>query len=94
MNAILESKFHIGRELTFAFIDSWAKHPANLDDAFQQAAFDRETSVLWDVTVNSEEFVFKSLEDILNENHELKVIFVVNLNFKAKQSNLDNSWLT
>ena len=92
MNAILESKFHIGRELTFAFIDSWAKHPANLDDVFQQAAFDRETSVLWDVTINSEEFVFKSLEDILNENHELKVIFVVNLNFKAKQSNLVNSW--
>jgi hypothetical protein len=31
MNAI-EEKFHVGRNLTFAFIDSWAKHPMNLGD--------------------------------------------------------------
>lgn len=31
MNAF-EDKFHVGRNLTFAFIDSWAKHPMNLGD--------------------------------------------------------------
>ena len=42
MNA-MEEKFHVGRNLSFAFIDSWAKHPKNLDDALQQEAFERET---------------------------------------------------
>jgi hypothetical protein len=31
MDAI-NTKFQIGKNLTFAFIDSWAKHPMNLDD--------------------------------------------------------------
>ncbi len=35
MNAI-EEKFHIGRNLTFTFIDSYAKHPVNLEDEVQQ----------------------------------------------------------
>ena len=39
INQILDSKFHIGRNLTFAFIDSFAKHPSNLDDVFQVFIF-------------------------------------------------------
>ena len=35
MNAF-EEKFHVGKNLTFTFIDSWAKHPINLDDVVQQ----------------------------------------------------------
>jgi hypothetical protein len=31
MDAI-NTKFQVGKNLTFAFIDSWAKHPMNLDD--------------------------------------------------------------
>ena len=73
MNEILEEKFQIGKNLTFTFIDSWAKHPSNLDDTFQQAAFERETTILWNTANSSEEFVFKSIEDILEENKELKV---------------------
>ena len=42
MNAI-EEKFHVGRNLFFAFIDSWAKNPINLDDQVLQDAFDKET---------------------------------------------------
>ena len=42
MNAI-EAKFHVGIKLPFAFIDSWAKHPMNIDDSTQQQAFNRET---------------------------------------------------
>ena len=73
MNTILEAKFHIGRNLTFAFIDSYAKKPSSLDDAFQQAAFERETSILWNEAIGSKEFVFKSIQDILDENNQLKV---------------------
>ena len=39
MNAI-EEKFHVGKNLTFAFIDSWAKHPMNLgDQVYKQYCF-------------------------------------------------------
>ena len=73
MNEILEEKFHIGKNLTFAFIDSYAKKPSNLDDILQQAAFERETTILWNAATGAEEFVFKSVQDILEENKELKV---------------------
>jgi hypothetical protein len=73
MNEILEEKFHIGKNLTFTFIDSWAKHPSSLEDTLQQAAFKRETTLLWNAATTSEEFVFKSIQDILEENRELKV---------------------
>jgi hypothetical protein len=72
MMGALEEKFHVGRNLTFAFIDSWAKHPANLGDQNQQVAFARETGILWNFALNSEEFVFKSIQDVLDENQKLK----------------------
>jgi hypothetical protein len=65
LNQIIETKFQIGRNLSFAFIDSWAKHPSNLDDLYQQAAFEREASILWQAATSTEEFVFKSIQDIL-----------------------------
>ena len=43
MMSAMEEKFHVGRNLSFAFIDSWAKHPMNLDDPLQQEAFNRES---------------------------------------------------
>jgi hypothetical protein len=65
MNSVLQKKFNVRRNLTFAFIDSWAKHPLHLDDEFQQAAFEREAAVLWNAASATEEFLFKSVEDIL-----------------------------
>jgi len=59
-------------ELKFAFIDSWAKHPANIGDPLQQIAFERETETLWNFAVTREEFAFKSIQDILEENIQLK----------------------
>jgi hypothetical protein len=73
INGILEEKFHIGKNLTFAFIDSYAKKPSSLDDIFQQAAFERESTILWNAATSSEKFLFKSIEDILEENKDLKV---------------------
>ena len=62
MMVAIEEKFHVGRNLTFAFIDSWAKHPMNLNDTQQQAAFARETDILWNFANSSKEFVFKSIQ--------------------------------
>jgi len=39
---------------------------------FQQAAFEKETSILWNAATSSGKFIFKSIEDIVNENEELK----------------------
>jgi hypothetical protein len=44
-----------------------------LDDIFQQVAFERESTILWNAATSSEEFLFKSIEDILEENKDLKV---------------------
>ncbi len=72
MMGAIEEKFHVGRNLTFAFVDSWAKHPKNLDDEVQQEAFARETKILWDFAMTAKEFEFKSIEDVLKESDELK----------------------
>jgi hypothetical protein len=32
MMKAIEQKFQVGRNLTFAFIDSWAKHPIHTED--------------------------------------------------------------
>ena len=72
MMGAIEEKFHVGRNLTFAFIDSWAKHPMNLEDEQQQDAFARETDILWNFALSSEEFIFKSIQDVLDENAKLK----------------------
>jgi hypothetical protein len=44
-----------------------------LDDIFQQAAFERQSTILWNAATSSEEFLFKGIEDILEENKDLKV---------------------
>jgi len=72
MMGAIEEKFHIGKNLTFAFIDSWAKHPMNVGDQQQQDAFARETNILWNFALSKEEFVFKSIQDVLDENQKLK----------------------
>ena len=43
-----------------------------LFNCLQQAVFERETSILWNKATSSGEFVFKGIEDILEENSELK----------------------
>ena len=55
MMAELEAKFHVGRELPFAFIDSWAKHPANIDDLSQVKInqFCLLAKLLFDVSIDN-----------------------------------------
>jgi len=66
-NAGLHEHFDIPLNLSCVFIDSWAKQEWNLNDPYQQEAFDRESSKLWDIVNNTKPFEFKSLEDILEE---------------------------
>jgi hypothetical protein len=72
MMEAIEEKFQVGRNLKFAFIDSWARHRMNLEDQQQQDAFTRETNMLWKFALNFEELVFKSIQDVLDENKKLK----------------------
>jgi len=69
----LNEKFNLNNiSFPFAFIDSWAKHPANIDDPVQQVAFNRETQVLWNFAQSGGEFILKSIQDVLEENNQLK----------------------
>ncbi len=69
-----ENKFNLEEiQLTFAFIDAWAKHPDNIGDQLQQSSFERETGILWNFATTSENVEFKSIQDVLVENLELKI---------------------
>ena len=72
MNRQLHEKFHLEKNLSVVFIDSFAKQPYNLNDPVQQEAFNRETLKLWNIFSNNPTFEFKTIEDILEENQKLK----------------------
>merc|ERR1712141_223632 len=69
---LLQDKFHIDLNLTGVFIDSWSQQPWNLADQDQQIAFQRETGKLWNFAKNHEQFQFRTVEDVLEENLQLK----------------------
>ena len=71
-NALLQDKFHIPINLTGVFIDSWSQQPWNLADLDQQIAFQRETGKLWNFAEVHDQFLFRTIEDVLEENQELK----------------------
>jgi len=71
-NELLHTKFHIETTLTGVFIDSWSQQPWNLGDPMQQEAFDRETEKLWNFFESHEEFPFRTIEDVLEENEAQK----------------------
>lgn len=73
ITAQLNEKFHVNRNFTFVFADSWSQTPGppgyNTDDPLQQEHWQRETGILWDLTVNREDnFGFMTIDDILEEN--------------------------
>ena len=71
-NELLRTKFHIETVLTGVFIDSWSQQPWNLGDPLQQDAFRRETEKLWKFFESHEEFPFRTIEDVLEENEAYK----------------------
>jgi len=72
INEKMEEKMHIGINLTGVFIDAWAKMPFNLEDDKQQEAFANESGKLFSFIKDHDEFPFRTLEDVLKENQDLK----------------------
>ena len=71
-NNLLNEKFHLKANLSGVFIDSWSQQYWNLPDEDQQKAFKRETEKLWQFASSKEEFIFRTIEDVLEENQKLK----------------------
>jgi len=65
MSAILKEKF-------FVFLDSWAKHPLNIQDSAQQKVFRKEAEKLLSIGNTASPFEFRTVNDVLAENHILK----------------------
>ena len=72
MKDILKDKFHIKQDFPFVFLDSWAKHPMNINDGEQKQKFDRESKKLWMLAKRAKPFNFMILNDVLEENHVIK----------------------
>ena len=88
----LNEKFHLNNiSFPFAFIDSWAKHPANIDDPLQQEAFNRESAILWNFAQSQEKFIFKSIQDVLEENNLLKSRVEYLRNFPERKKKYEES---
>jgi len=72
INRELEEKFHIGMKLPIVFIDSYSQLPEYLDDDIQQSHWKEETAKLLDFSNTSPEFVFKTVDEVLEENYEMR----------------------
>merc|ERR1712038_1180408 len=72
INAQLEDKFHINMTLQGVFIDSFLQQPYNKPDKYQQEVFKNQTQKLWDLSMDKKLFGFKTVEDVLKENQELR----------------------
>jgi len=71
----LQEKFHLHRNFTFAFIDSFSQSWPNTDDEVQQEHYQIETKILWDAATKSNKtFDFQTIDDILAENQRLRDI--------------------
>ena len=72
MNSQLKEKFHINMTLQGVFIDSFSQQPWNKPDKHQQDVFKDQTQKLWDFSLGHSLFAFKTVEDVLKENQELR----------------------
>jgi len=77
INDQLRDKLHTDRDFKCVFTDSWSQvagYPDfNTDDQLQQEHWNTETGILWDITTSREEyFSFMTIDDILEENAEMR----------------------
>merc|ERR1711970_948888 len=73
INNQLHQKFHLQKNFTFSFIDSWSQTAANINDDIQQEHYQQEAGILWEETTNrNSSFVFRGIDDVLEENAEMK----------------------
>ena len=72
-NAQFQEKFHLTKNFTFAFVDSWSQKKPDIDDPIQQQHWKEETEKLWEAaTTNNKTFVFMTIDDVLEENSACK----------------------
>jgi len=72
INRELEEKFHIGMKLPIVFIDSYSQLPEYLDDDSQQSHWKEETAKLLEFSNTSPEFIFKTVDEVLEENYKMR----------------------
>jgi len=86
-NSLLQEKFHIEVELQGVFIDAYSQQDDFMDDESQQMAFNKETSKLWEFALQNELFLFRTIEDVLEENQRLHEIIEGDLADLKKRMN-------
>ena len=66
----IEEKFHIRKNLTFAFMEAYSQSgKTNLNDELQQTHWIEETNKLWnEATSRKQTFDFKTIDDVIEEN--------------------------
>jgi len=74
-------KLHVCKDFNFVFADSQSQLVRNKGDRLQQLRWQQETDKLWNLTTTrAESFSFKTIDDILEENSNLK-----DTNFRQKR---------
>jgi predicted RNA-binding protein with RPS1 domain len=74
-----------GFNLTFTFIDSFAKQKYNKDDVLQQGNFTHYSNVLLNFAQSSQEYKLRTINDLIQENTDFKAE-VTHLNDEQKGS--------
>merc|ERR1712025_139719 len=73
VNTKLQEVFHLERNFSFVFTDSWSQTNNNPNDPVQQQHWQEETGKLWAIaTEEKDPMEFKNIDDIMEENAALK----------------------
>merc|ERR1711892_613848 len=73
INKQIKEKFHIEKNFTYAFIDSYSQAWPDDEDPVQQGHFQEQAGVLWNETISrNSSLVFKGIDDVLDENAEMR----------------------
>ena len=72
INTQLQEKVHLPFNLSAVFIDSYSQKGRNKNDTLQQKYFRQETSKLLEFMKTKEDFFFRTINDILIENAQMK----------------------
>jgi len=73
----IQERFDVNRNFSYVFVDSWSQTTGNQHDEQQQKYWFRETTKLWDeATSRNETFAFMTIDDILQENSDLRNGFI------------------
>ena len=62
----------IEEDIPGVFIDSWSQRSWNIDDPYQQKAWNKQTTKLWELSLQNNLFQFNTVQDVLVEINELR----------------------